>query len=289
MKSTDYHAPETLDACLEVLKTLPEASALAGGTDLIPRMKKRRFSRMAIVSLRRVEELCSWDTADTLTIGAMTRLARVAGDLQSGAFEALREAASLIGSRQIRNVATVGGNLCNAAPSADTAPALLSLNASAVIVSAQGERSLPLTDFFRAPGETVLGPGELLRSVTIPRPSRSTGSSYLRHTPRSRMDLAVAGVGVALTLEDEVIVQTRIGLGAVAPTPIRALQAEAALIGRAPGKGWLDDVAEAAAAECAPIDDQRASEAYRRHLVAGFLRGSGSFPVTTSTRSPGGG
>ena len=273
MRRIEYTAPETLASCLEALSFSAGAVALAGGTDLIPRLKGDGSGPRTVVSLRNVEALRSVKSGSDLALGAMTRLADVATRVAiPESCEAIREAAGLIGSWQIRNVATLGGNLCNAAPSADTAPALLCLNARAVMVSVDGERTCSLAEFFRGPGETVLNPGELLRSIVIPASSPTSGSSYVRHTPRRRMDLAVAGVGVALTLEGEAIVAAKVGLGAVAPTPIRALRAEEALIGRAPSNGWLDDVAEAAGAECAPIDDPRASAAYRKHLVAVLVK-----------------
>ena len=273
MRRIEYTAPETLESCVEALSLSAGAVALAGGTDLIPRLKGNVAGPKTIVSLRNVEALRSVESGKDLNLGAMTRLADVSAHIViPDSCEAIREAAGLIGSWQIRNVATVGGNLCNAAPSADTAPALLCLDARAVMVGADGERTCSLAEFFRGPGAAVLKPGELLRSIVIPEPSPMSGSSYVRHTPRNRMDLAVAGVGVAVTLEDDAIARASIGLGAVAPTPIRAPRAEATLIGRAPSKGWLDDLGEAACAECAPIDDQRASAAFRRHLVEVFVK-----------------
>ena len=287
MRKMDYHAPVRLDACLEMLSRWPDASVLAGGTDLVPRMKERLLAPGPIVSLRSVGELASWDTAEGLALGATARLAEIMDRSLPAALEGLRESASLIGSRQIRNAATVGGNLCNAAPSADTAPALLSLDARVDLIGEKAERTLPLAEFFRGPGQTVLRAGELLKVIRIPTPLPLSGSCYVRHTPRGRMDLAVAGVGVSVTLERDTIAQARVGLGAVAPMPIRAAQAEAKLVGRVPGDGWLEDAAKAAATECVPIDDQRASAAFRRHLVAVLVRRAVSIAYTRAIGSQG--
>jgi carbon-monoxide dehydrogenase medium subunit len=166
------------------------------------------------------------------------------------------------------NMATVGGNLCNAAPSADTAPPLLAYEAQAVIVGHSGRRTLALNEFFAGPGQTALAADELLAEVRVPAPARRTGSAYRRHTPRKQMDIAVVGVAAMLTLGDDGrIERARIALGAVAPTPMRSLKAEAALEGQTASNETFARAAEAAAAECTPISDQRGSAEFRRHLV----------------------
>jgi carbon-monoxide dehydrogenase medium subunit len=225
----------------------------------------------AIVSLRRVSELkgITFSETEGLRIGSgvtMTELAE--SPVIQSRFAALAEGAGVIGSIQTMNMATVGGNICNAAPSADTAPPLLAHGAEAIVAGPDGQRSLPLSDFFLGPGQTALAPGELLVELRLPTPSPRTGSAYARHTPRKRMDIAVVGVAVLLTLADTDRVQTaRIALGAVAPTPMRATGAQRTLEGQTISDGLIARAAEAAAGEAKPISDLRGSADFRRHIV----------------------
>ena len=269
MKRFDYLAPTSLREAVEMLRENPEASPLAGGTDLLVQIKERHRAVSAVMSLKRVRELHECVDNGALTIGSAVTAGRIAGDpLVQQDYTALAAGAGLIGSVQIQNMATVGGNLCNASPSADAAPPLLALDARAVIASASGERILPLADFFLGPGKTALKPGELLKAIQVPRPAANSGSFYYRHTPRARMDIAVVGAAAALTLDaDGRIAAAGIALGAVAPTPIRAFQAERVLIGEMPSEALFARAGAAAMAESAPIDDLRASADYRRHLV----------------------
>ena len=269
MKRFDYLAPHSLAEALAMLSDRPEAVPLAGGTDLLVRVKEGSRAIEALLSLKRLPELRQYAHNGALTIGSTVTVSTIAADphvLQ--AYAALALGAGLIGSAQIRNVATLGGNLCNASPSADTAPPLLVLGAQAVIAGPRGERTIPLEEFFRGPGRTALQPGELLKAVTVPRLPPHSGSFYLRHTPRARMDLAVVGVAAAVTVTaDGLIVSARLALGAVAPVPLRARQAEALLAGQILTDELCRDVGAAAAREAEPIDDQRAPADYRRHLV----------------------
>ena len=269
MKRFDYLAPRSLAEALELLSDRPEAIPLAGGTDLLVQVKEGSRPLETLLSLKRVAELQQYLHNGALTFGSTVTVGRIAADPQiQQAYAALAMGAGLIGSVQIRNVATVGGNLCNAAPSADTAPPLLVLGAQAVIASAQGERAIPLEEFFRGPGRTALQAGELLKAIIVPQPTKGSGSFYLRHTPRARMDLAVVGVAAAVTLETNgTIVDARLALGAVAPMPLRARQAEALLTGQILTDELWREVGATAAQEAEPIDDQRASAEYRRHLV----------------------
>jgi carbon-monoxide dehydrogenase medium subunit len=165
-------------------------------------------------------------------------------------------------------MATVGGNLCNASPSADTAQPLLVFGASTLLVSTNGERTVPLEEFFTGPSKTVLQPGELLKELVIPVPAKGSGSAYVRHIPRAAMDISVVGVAVLLTLgAGKRIHEVRIALGAVAPTPIRAHAAERLLEGQLPEDDLFAEAGTAAAEEARPVDDVRASVAYRRHLI----------------------
>jgi len=276
MKRFDYLAPRSLEEALQMLSHRPEAIPLAGGTDLLVQVQGGQRRVAALLSLKRVPEVHLYAGNGQLALGAAVTVGQIAADPQvERHYTALALGAGLIGSVQVRNVATVGGNLCNAAPSADTAPPLLVLGAQVVIVGSQGERTLPLESFFLAPGQTVLRPGELLKEIIVPGPAECSGSFYVRHTPRARMDIAVVGVAAAITLGDgDVIVEARLALGAVAPVPLRALRAEALLTGHVLDDELLRAAGAAAAQEAQPIDDLRASAEYRRHLVDVLTRRS---------------
>jgi CO/xanthine dehydrogenase FAD-binding subunit len=269
MKRFEYLAPQSLAEALEMLYDRPEAIPLAGGTDLLVQVKEGSRRLETLLSLKRVPELRQYVHNGALTLGSTVTVGRVAADPQiQQAYAALAVGAGLIGSVQIRNVATVGGNLCHAAPSADTAPPLLVLGAQAVVAGAGGERTIPLEEFFEGPGRIALQAGELLKAITVPQPAERSGSFYLRHTPRARMDLAVVGVAAAVTVEaNGAIVDARLALGAVAPVPLRARQAEALLAGQILTDELCREVGATAAREAEPMDDQRASAEYRRHLV----------------------
>ncbi|MCL4303325.1 MAG: FAD binding domain-containing protein [Anaerolineae bacterium] len=269
MNRFDYLAPMSLTEALALLSDRPEALPLAGGTDLLVQIKEHRRPVEAVLSLKRVPEVHQLSLNGTLAFGSAVPLAQIVAAQQIRQnYTALADGAALIGSVQIRSVATVGGNLCNASPSADTAPPLLVLKAQAVIVTAEGERTVPLAEFFRGPGRTALQPGELLKEIAVPQPPVRSGSCYLRHTPRAAMDIAVVGVAAAISLDDEgVITEARLVLGAVAPTPIRAAAAEALLPGQRLTGELLAEVGHVAAQEASPIDDLRASAEYRRHVV----------------------
>jgi len=269
MKRFDYLTPKNLREALEMMSDRPEAIPLAGGTDILVQMKEGHRSVEALLSLKRIPELHHYVHNGTLTLGSAVTLGQISANQQiQQEYAALSIGASLIGSVQTRNVATVGGNVCNAAPSADTAPPLLVLDARAVIVGTQGERTIPLTAFFLGPSRTVLQPGELLKEIVVPKPAARSGSFYMRHTPRARMDIAVAAAAAAITLSaDDAITDARLALGAVAPVPLRAAAAEALLPGHHLTEELLQEVGATAAREVQPINDLRASAEYRRHLV----------------------
>ncbi len=269
MKRFDYLAPQNLAEALQMMADRPEALPLAGGTDLLVQMKESHRPVEALLSLKRVPEVHQLTQNGALRFGSAVTVGQIntSPQIQQG-HTALANGAGLIGSVQIRNMATVGGNLCNAAPSADTAPPLLILGAQALIVSSQSERTVPLTEFFLGPGRTVLQPGELLKEIIIPKLPPRSGSAYLRQTPRAWMDIAMVGVAAAITLAtDNTIAAAHLALGAVAPVPMRASQAEALLPGHALTDDLLQEVGATAAQEAQPIDDLRASAEYRRHLV----------------------
>jgi len=274
LRAFEYHAPTNLNEAIALLSEHGDnARPLAGGTDLVVQMKESatKFPMPShIVSLLRVPELGGIEFSEDhgLRIGAGATMAEVAeSPIIRERYTGIAEGAALVGSYQTMNMATAGGNLCNAAPSADIAPPLLAFEAEAVIVGPGGRRSVSLEEFFVAPGKTVLAADELLAEVRVPTPQAGTGSAYARHTPRKQMDIAVVGVGVALTLADGRIERARIALGAVAPTPVRARAAETALEGQSVWDELFARVAEIAAGECRPISDVRGSAEFRRHIV----------------------
>ena len=274
MKPFEYFAPDRLDEALDILHSRPEAQVLAGGTDLLVQARERNRSIPALVSLRRISELNTVASNGFLSLGTMQTVGKVSAHPSIRQdYTALAMGAALIGSVQIQNMATVGGNICNASPSADTAPGLLVSGAHVVLASAQGERNLPLEAFFQGPGKTALQPGELLIRLELPHPPAHFGSFYLRHTPRGRMDLAFVGVAAAVQLsESGEICSASIVLGAVAPIPMRAFRAEARLAGCLPDEALIKEACLLASAESRPIDDLRASADFRRHLVEVLTR-----------------
>ena len=270
MNRIDYLAPLDWGEALRMKANRPDAFPLAGGTDILLQMKEGRRHAESLMSLRRIHDAhVLKHTDDALTLGPAVKAAHLEHDSDiQNAYTALAMGAHLIGSVQIRNMATVGGNLCNAAPSADTAPPLLVLNTQAIIASAERDRRVSLDDFFQGPGRTVLAPDELLIGLIVPRLPAGSGSYYLRQTPRAWMDIAVVGVAVSITLDDaDRVLSARIALGAVAPIPMRAL-AEDLLVGAVLSGELLREAGAAAARAAQPIDDLRASADFRRHLVS---------------------
>jgi carbon-monoxide dehydrogenase medium subunit len=267
-----YESASSLDEAVVTLARLGAGTkVLAGGTDLLPQIKEHVIEPTAVLALGAIPEMQVLEpTPDGgLRIGAMVRMRVLErSPLVRVRYEAVAEGAKLVGSVQIRNLATLGGNICNAAPSADVVPAIVAFGGEAVAVGPGGRRTLPLDGFFLGPRRTVLEPEELLVEVRLPAPPPHTGSAYLRHTPRMEMDIAVAGSAAVVTLEGGSIADARICLASVAPTPVRAPGAEAVLRGAEPTDDVLRRAAQAAAGDCTPISDVRGSEEYRRHLVA---------------------
>lgn len=274
LKTFDYFAPNSLPEALSLLQERgEEGRPLAGGTDLVVQVKEggKIPTPSYLVSLRRLPELRGIDFSekDGLRIGATVTMTEAAESAPiRERYRALADGAEVVGSIQTMNMATIGGNVCNAAPSADTAPALLTYEAVAVIAGPKGERAIPIEEFWLGPNQTALQQGELLRELRLPAPPAHTGGVYVRQTPRKQMDIAVVGVAVLLTLgQGDRIQRARIALGAVAPTPIRARKAEAALEGNPASEALFAQAAETAASEATPIGDVRGSAEFRRHLV----------------------
>jgi CO/xanthine dehydrogenase FAD-binding subunit len=273
-----YQAPDSLPGVLKILEKKPEAGKiLAGGTDLIVQMRQGIVHPALVVDVKQVPELnrLEWDSKMGLRLGAavpIRRLLNFKGLPKT--YHVLIQACSLIGSWQIKNRATVGGNLCNAAPSADSAAALLCLEARVVLASPKASRILPLDEFFLGPGKTALADDEILVEIEVPPPPAHSAGYYQRHTTREEMDIAVAGVASFLTFSPEEgrIKSARISLGAVAPTPKRARGAEAVLTGKEIKSELIEQAVEMAASEAEPISDLRGSAEYRRELVRVLTR-----------------
>jgi carbon-monoxide dehydrogenase medium subunit len=272
MHSFDYFSPPSLSEAIAILERHHgEARAVAGGTDLLLKMKADRLAPKAVVNIKRIPELHGLTFNSQLMMGALTTLeALKRSPVIQEHYPALAQAANTMASAQIRNLATVGGNLCNAAPSADLAPILIALQASARIVGPGGERRLPLAEFFTGPGATVLVPGELLVGLIVPRTDGS--ALYLKHSPREHMDIAVVGVGLSLQLKGGRCESARVVLGAAAPVPLRARKAEEELTSGPLTAERLHRTAQLAADAAKPIDDVRGSAWYRRRMVAVLVR-----------------
>jgi carbon-monoxide dehydrogenase medium subunit len=275
MRRFDLALPQSLDDCLKILADHGgRAKLLAGGTDLLPQMKNGLLKPALVVDLSGIARVRQIDNGGQgLRIGAaVTARELEVSPALGGAYRSIAESAALVGSLQVRNLATVGGNLCNAAPSADMAPPLVALEAQAVIAGAKGERRVPIADFFTGVRQTVLAPNELLVELIIPAPGPNSGGQYLRHTPRRELDIAVVGVASQLTMANGRCAKARIALASVAPTPVRATAAERALEGQALTPELIERAATLAIEAAKPISDQRGSIEFRKHLVRVLTR-----------------
>jgi CO/xanthine dehydrogenase FAD-binding subunit len=278
MPKLDYIRPSGMDEVLDLLAEgeTGQYKIYSGGTDVIPKIKKRIINPPKIlVDLKGIKGLdyVDYDEKEGLRIGALATVRTVA---ESGVikekYPVLSQAACSIASIQVRNRATIAGNICNAVPSADSAPALLALSAEVHCVSKKGERILMVDEFFKGPGKTSLEPDEIVKEIRIPVLHENARGMYIKLSPRSRMDLAVVGVAVLCEVEDALFKYVHIGLGAVAPTPVRAVKAETFLTGAKPDDKTISDAAAMASLESKPIDDHRASAEYRRMMVKVLVR-----------------
>lgn len=248
---------------------------IAGGTDVLAKMKRGAVLPEVWLNIQSIPELdyitCNQDGG--FKIGALATIDSIAGSLLvTSKLNMLAQAASVLGTPAIRCQATMGGNLCNAAPSAELAPALLVLEAVLKLTGINGEQIIPLQQFFTGPGQTCLAPGSILTEIQIPALPPGSFGYYVKHSRSKGADLATVGIAVLVTLNDNIIIDVRIALGAVAPTPIRAHQAESILKGNKWNAELLEAAGQAAAHESSPIDDARGSADYRRKLVAVLVK-----------------
>ena len=267
----EYFTPKTIEEARSlVLKYKGEAKIIAGGTDLVVQMKHKEVLPRHIINIRGIsgQDYIVHDEKEGLRIGAMATIRSIeVSPVVREKFNILAQAASELGSAQVRNRATIAGNLCNAAPSAETAPPLIVLGAKAKILGADGERTVLIENFFTGPGQTVLRPDEILVEIQVPNLLPRSSGVYIKHTIRKALDLAIVGVAVIVTLDGDTLSDVKIALGAVAPTPVRATRAEDVLRGNQIDDDLLQKAAQAAFNQCSPIDDIRSSAEYRCKMI----------------------
>jgi len=268
-----YEAPSsTKEAAALLAKEKGQALVLAGGTDLLVRMKSGMSEPDLVVDIKRIDAMREIkSTASGFRIGAAVSGAELGEHAAlTKAWPGVVEATNLIGSDQIQSRATMVGNLCNASPAADSVPAMIAAGAKAIIVSGGKRRTVPVEKFVTGPGQTCLGKGDIVEAITLPKRTARSGDAYLRMTPRTEMDIAIVSAGVSLTLERGVIKSARVSLGAVAPTALLVAKAARAIVGTKLDDAALEKLAAACSAACNPIDDKRGTIAYRTK-VAGVL------------------
>lgn len=273
----EYVSPQTLqEACALLVQYGDSAKVLAGGSDLLVKMKDGLMKPAYLVSLKNLDSLKAirYEIGTGVIIGARATHNEVMNNsILQEKYRSVCEAAHSMAANQIRNIGTVGGNLVNAVPSADIPPILIALDAQVRIVGTGGERAVALEDFFLGPGKTVLENGEILAEIVIPD-QPTTGSNYIKYALRRAGALAVAGVASSVSVSDGTFQDVRIVLGAVAPTPMRARQAENVLRGKKISQELVDEAGKVAGAESKPISDIRGSIEYRRNLVDVLTRRS---------------
>ena len=272
----EYLQPKTVqEACSLLSQYKDKAKIIAGGTDLLPRLKRREVAAEYVIGLKGILGLdyIKYSKTDGLRFGALATLHAIeTSPIIKEKFYPLFQAVYSMASPQIRSRGTVGGNLCNAAPSADTAPALITLGARLKLVSPRGERTTLVEEFFTGPGETLLSEDELVVEVQVPNMPLHSGGVYLKQMIRRAMDLAIVGVAAVMTSDGGVCKDIKIVLGAVAPTPIRASKAEQVLKGKMPEDSLIEEAAKKAAGEARPISDIRSSLEYRKAMVEVLTR-----------------
>ena len=276
MKWIDYEAPSSVREAVDLLESAGDsARPLAGGTDLLVQMRARAYDLDLVVDVKNIPELneLTYDPDNGLTIGAAVPCYRIYGNSTvRSVYPGIVDAANIIGGTQIQGRASLGGNLCNAAPSADSVPAMIAYNGVARISGPNGNREVPLEDFCTWVRETVLEPGEILVSAHFPAPPANSGANYIRFIPRNEMDIAVAGAGVSVTLDNGDISAARVTLASVAPTPLFVEDAGAAIVGK-PATEETVRIASGIARDAAkPITDMRGTIEYRKHLCEVLTR-----------------
>ena len=269
----EYALPQSVDEALSILNSESNATVFAGATDLIPQLRGGRVEPRLIVDLKNIPSLVNLSFSNgTLKIGAATPVANIKNNAKlTNEFPGLSEASGLIGSDQIQNRASLGGNVCTASPGADTVPSLMVNDALVVIASNSGPRTIPVADVITGPGSISLGSGEFLIEFLVPQPPSRTSDAYERFIPRTEMDIAVVDAAARISLDERGHCQeAKIAIGAAAPTVIRIPVAERILQGKKINDEVLTEVMDETSKACNPINDKRGTIEYRRQ-VAGVL------------------
>jgi len=267
-------AKTVAEACSLISKYKDQGKLIAGGTDLLVYMKRRKMAPKYLIDIKPIPGInyirCD---AEGLRIGTLATIHGIeTSPVVRDKFPLLASTAHELGTPNVRNAGTIGGNLCNASPSADMAPSLIGLEAKVKISSAAGERTMALEDFFTGPGQTALQEGEMLTEIQVPNASPHTNGVYLKLPARTAVDIASVGVSVVLTMDSDIISNARIVLGAVAPTPIRVHEAEDVLRGKAIEDQLIEQASQIAAEESRPISDIRSSAYYRKEMTRTLTR-----------------
>jgi CO/xanthine dehydrogenase FAD-binding subunit len=288
MHDMRYEAPKTLEAAVSLLAGASgQARVLAGGTDLLIQMRGGRVDPELIVDIKGIPEMTSV-VADKGTYrfgAAVPCMVLVESDEFGKVWPGVVDGANLIGSIQVRGRATVGGNLCNASPAADTVPALIAAGATASIIGPKGRREVPVEEVATGPGKTSLAKGEIVASFLLPKRPPRSGDAYLRFIPRTEMDIAVVGAGINLTLDEAgVCRQARVSIGAVAERALLVPEAAAALIGTKVDADALKRMAAAVSAACRPIDDKRGTKEYRIKVAGVMARRAAEIALERARR-----
>lgn len=275
----DFASPHSVREAVELLNEANgSARVLAGGTDLLVQLRGGRFDNVnVVVDGKNIPELneITYDPEGGLTLGAAVPCYRLYGNAAiARAYPGLIDAASLIGGTQIQGRASFGGNLCNSTPSGDSIPAMIAHNATANIEGPDGHRHVAVEDFCTGPGSNVLGRGEMLVSISFPAPSSGFGANYMRFIPRNEMDIAVAGAGTSVVLENGTIKSARVALAAVAPTPLYVSAIGDAIAGKPANEETLAEAGQMAKDAARPITDMRGTVEYRKHLCDVLTRRS---------------
>jgi carbon-monoxide dehydrogenase medium subunit len=278
LQAFDYVAAQSVDEVISLLAEKGDmARVMSGGTDLLVALREGRRKAELVIDVKGLPETTAlqYDAAKGLTLGAAVPCHRMYDDKTvAKAYPGLMDSAHLIGGTQIQGRASMGGNLCNASPAADSTPNLIAHAAICHIAGPNGRRELKVEEFCVAPGRNALGSGEFLVALQVPAPQAGFGAAYLRFIPRNEMDIAVVGVGAAVQLDESrsKFVAARIALGAVAPTPLFVEEAGAALVGKPVNEESIAEAAKIAQAAAKPISDMRGTAEYRKHLVAVLTR-----------------
>ena len=274
MRDFEYVAPTTLEEAIRLMNWEGlRTKALAGGTDVLVQLRGRRFEIDRLVDVKKVPELNELTCSESggLTVGAAVPCCSVYEDAEiQRLYPGMVDAASLIGGIQIQSRATIGGNLCNSAPSGDTIPAMMVHETTCDIAGPNGHRTVLVADFCTGPGQSVLGPGEILVALRVPPPRANFGAHFLRFIPRNEMDIAIASAGASVLLDGDGqrIQSAIIALGSVAPTPVIAREAMDFLVGKEASEAVIKEAGEVAKSAARPIDDMRGTTKQRIHLVS---------------------